>query len=92
VGNARGDRKVKPKLGGKTIFLCRYLYASMYIRGSGIGPLTQSMPACHLGTMDRPVATSAGAEPPIGGRRAQPPSKNSRITPTTVWAGLASAL
>jgi hypothetical protein len=47
---------------------------------------------CKLQGLGVRSARRSGAEPPIGGRRAQPPSKNSRITPTTVRAGLPSAL
>jgi hypothetical protein len=64
VGNARWrrwDRKVKTKLGKQSfnVFSMLSIYKFMYKCGSRIEPMAQLMPACHLGTMDHPVATSA---------------------------------
>jgi hypothetical protein len=63
-GGARWDRKEKKKTRKKNIFFYCYLCTSMYMCGSRIGPLAQPMPACHLGTMDHPVATSARRQSP----------------------------
>jgi hypothetical protein len=38
------------------------IYKYIYVCGSRIRPLAQPMPACHLGAMDHPVATSERCE------------------------------
>jgi hypothetical protein len=56
---SQGENKTQ-----KTFFLILSIYKFMYICGSRIGPLAQLMLACHLGTMDHPVATSARRQSP----------------------------